>query len=225
MRIIETSSPNHGPRRGTGPVDMLVLHYTGMATAQDSLDRLRDPEASVSSHYLIDTDGTVHRLVAEEFRAWHAGLAYWRGETDVNSRSIGIELQNVGDAPFPEVQIDALITLARAILARHPIRPIGVVGHSDVAPDRKIDPGELFPWGHLARAGIGVFPDTGIDTDRSLDDLLTEIGYDPSAEARIAAFQRRFRPERIDGIADGDCARRAAAYLSVSDDATGQGGT
>lgn len=225
MRIINTPSPNHGPRRGDAPVDMLVLHYTGMETAEASLARLRDSEASVSAHYLIDTDGTVHRMVAEERRAWHAGLAYWRGDTDVNSRSIGIELQNVGDAPFPDVQIKALIALAKDILGRHPITPFGIVGHSDVAPDRKVDPGDLFPWAYLARESIGVFPTEGLDTDRSLDDLLTEIGYDPSSENRVAAFQRRFRTERIDGVADGDCARRAAAYLSALNDAISQGGS
>jgi len=196
-----------------------VLHYTGMRSADASLQRLCDPVAQVSAHYLIEEDGRIHRLVAEQDRAWHAGRAWWRGETDINSRSIGIELQNPGHEfgyrPFPEAQINALIRLSRDILARHPILPIGIVGHSDVAPDRKTDPGELFPWAHLAEAGIGVFPESGIETRMDLDTLLTRIGYSPTWEGPIAAFQRRFRPSRIDDQADRDCARLAAAYLQL----------
>jgi N-acetylmuramoyl-L-alanine amidase len=223
LEIIDTPSPNHGPRRGTGPIDMLVLHYTGMENAAASLARLCDPEAQVSAHYLIEESGRIHRLVAESERAWHAGVAYWRGERDVNSRSIGIELQNPGHefgyTPFPEPQIAALIALCQVILQRHPIRSAGIVGHSDVAPDRKTDPGELFPWPRLAASGIGCFPEplTSGSQDEdpgTLAGLLTRIGYDPEAEGRIAAFQRRFRPAQIDGRADTDCVIRAQTYLS-----------
>lgn len=219
MRLLDSPSPNHGERRHDGPVDMLVLHYTGMESGEAALTRLTDPAAAVSAHYLIQEDGTVHRLVPEDRRAWHAGRAFWRGVRDVNSRSIGIELVNPGHAfgyrSFPEPQIGVLIDLGREILGRHPIRPGGVVGHSDIAPDRKTDPGELFPWARLAAAGIGVFPAEGVATDRPLDDLLAEIGYDPDAADKIAAFQRRFRPSHIANRADGDCAARAAAYLTL----------
>lgn len=219
MRIVDTPSPNFGERRHGGPVDMLVLHYTGMKTGTAALERLCDPASEVSAHYLIEEGGTVHRLVSEKHRAWHAGLAYWRGIKDVNSHSIGIELVNPGHefgyVPFPEPQVEALIGLCLGFLDRHPIAPWGVVGHSDVAPDRKTDPGELFPWARLAREGIGVFPAEGVQTDRPLDALLTEIGYDPDAADRIAAFERRFRPGRIDGRGDAECARMAAGYLAL----------
>ena len=218
--MIDRPSPNFGPRKSGGAVDMLVLHYTGMASAEASLDRLCDPEAQVSAHYLIDEVGAVYHLVDEEMRAWHAGLAYWRGETDVNSRSIGIELQNTGHdgglPDFPELQIEALITLSREILMRYPIPPIGIVGHSDIAPDRKQDPGERFPWQRLADAGIGVFPKAGLSTDRSLDALLTEIGYDPAAKDRESAFKRRFLPDLTQTHGNASCAGLAAAYLSLA---------
>ncbi|MDW3206707.1 MAG: N-acetylmuramoyl-L-alanine amidase [Alphaproteobacteria bacterium] len=229
MRVVDTPSPNFGPRRGVERPTMLVLHYTGMQSAEESLARLCDPTAEVSAHYLIEEDGTLHRLVDESQRAWHAGLAFWRGVRDVNSLSIGIELQNPGHEfgyrTFPEAQIDSLSALCLSILARHPIEPAGIVGHSDVAPDRKTDPGELFPWRDLAGRGIGVFPDLGMPTDRSLPELLAEIGYDPDANECIAAFQRRFRPDRIDGRADCECAAIAAAYLKlISNDTDAEGG-
>jgi N-acetylmuramoyl-L-alanine amidase len=218
MRMIETPSPNFGDRRNGDTVSMLVIHYTGMRSAAESLTRLCDPAAEVSAHYLITEAGDVHHLVSEEKRAWHAGLSQWRGEKDVNSRSIGIELQNLGHEfgyqPFPTAQIDSLINLAKGILDRHNIPASGIVGHSDIAPDRKLDPGELFPWPALAEADIGVFPKAGIDTQEHLDSLLTRIGYDPMAENRISAFQRRFRPDRIDGQPDMACQRLAAAYLA-----------
>jgi N-acetylmuramoyl-L-alanine amidase len=165
MNIIEGPSPNHDPRADGAAVDILVLHYTGMRTAEEALSRLCDPQAKVSSHYTIDRDGTVYRHVAEELRARHAGVSYWAGVWDVNSHSIGIELVNPGHEfgyiPFAEAQIDALIDLSRGILARHPaITPSRVVGHSDVAPNRKEDPGELFPWAKLAQHGIGLWPMT-----------------------------------------------------------------
>jgi N-acetylmuramoyl-L-alanine amidase len=219
MLVIDTPSPNFGDRRNGAAVTMLVLHYTGMTSAAASLARLCDPSAEVSAHYLITETGDIHRLVPENKRAWHAGLGYWREERDVNSRSIGIELQNPGHEfgydSFPAAQIDSLIALAQDILGRHNIPASGIVGHSDIAPDRKMDPGELFPWSDLANAGIGVFPTEGIESQESLGALLTRIGYDPDAEHRVAAFQRRFRPDQIDGQPDQTCQRLAAAYLTA----------
>lgn len=226
-RILDRPSPNFGPRRPDtdgrpAPIDMLVLHYTDMESAEVALARLTDPEAQVSAHYLIDEDGTVFRLVAEAERAWHAGLAHWRGITDVNSRSIGIEMQNPGHGlgyrPFPGAQIAALIALGRDILGRHPIPARNVVAHSDVAPERKRDPGELFPWRDLAAAGIGLFPEAPIRPTRPMADMLARIGYDASAEHAVAAFQRRFRPIRIDGVEDEETSGLAAALLTLMDE-------
>jgi len=151
---IDRPSPNTDARRDGTPIDMLVLHYTGMLTGAAALSRLSDPAAKVSAHYLIDEDGTVYRLVAEEKRAWHAGVANWRGVSDINGRSVGIELVNPGHEfiyrDFPQPQMTALIGLARDILTRHSIPARNVVGHSDIAPDRKLDPGERFDWRSLA---------------------------------------------------------------------------
>jgi N-acetylmuramoyl-L-alanine amidase len=211
---------------------MLVLHYTGMESAEAALDRLCSPEAKVSAHYLIDEDGTVWRLVAEERRAWHAGVSCWRRRRDINGASIGIELVNPGHGPdyrpFPEPQMAALETLARDIIARHPIPPRHVLGHSDVAPQRKADPGELFDWQRLARAGIGLWPDftTLPPPDAAIAELqrqLAEIGYDApqsGAEdavttAMITAFQRHFRPALCDGKADTETRRRIAALAAA----------
>lgn len=223
---IRRPSPNHGERRAA--VDMLVLHYTGMASAAAALDRLTDPAAEVSAHYLIDEAGAVHALVAEERRAWHAGRASWRGRDDVNSASIGIELVNPGHdygyRPFPEAQMAALEALCGAIVARHAIPPRNVVGHSDVAPARKQDPGELFDWARLAAAGIGLWPapvatpgrdlgpgDAGEDVERFQAALATwgyglvaDGRYGADTQAVVAAFQRHFRPARVDGRADGE---------------------
>ena len=219
LRIVELPSPNHDPR-AEGPIDILVMHYTGMRTAEAALARLCDPEAKVSSHYTIDRDGTVYRHVAEERRARHAGVSYWAGVRDVNSRSIGIEIVNPGHEfgyiPFAEPQIAALVDLSRGILARHPIAPSRVVGHSDVAPNRKQDPGELFPWKQLAESGIGVWPRTTPGGDGALDEQafasdLARFGYGVPPEVDwpltdvVAAFQRRFRPSCINGIPDAEC--------------------
>lgn len=161
MRFLDRPSPNFNART-PGPITLLVLHYTGMQSAKDALARLCDREAKVSAHYLIDEAGKICRLVAEEHRAWHAGVSFWAGEKDVNSRSIGIELVNpghdLGYHDFPAVQMRALADLAAEILARHPIPAHNVVGHSDVAPGRKRDPGERFDWAWLAGRGIGVWP-------------------------------------------------------------------
>ncbi|MBF0392751.1 MAG: N-acetylmuramoyl-L-alanine amidase [Alphaproteobacteria bacterium] len=216
MRIIERPSPNHEPRAAGQPVDMLVLHYTGMRTAEDALARLCDPLAKVSAHWVIDEAGTVWRLVPEDRRAWHAGLARWRDATDVNGRSIGIELVNPGHEwgyrPFPEPQMAALIELARGILARHPIPPANVVGHSDVAPTRKQDPGELFDWPRLARQGVGRWPVAPapfrpLSGDQARD-LLAGLGWDVTdMPAALTAFQRHFRPARVDGALDEETMR------------------
>jgi len=220
----ERPSPNHDPRPPGAAIDMLLLHYTGMETAAAALERLCDPAARVSAHYVIDEDGATWRLVPEDRRAWHAGRAAWQGAADINARSIGIELVNPGHEfgyrPFPEAQMRALIALCRDILARHAIPPARVLGHSDVAPTRKTDPGELFDWPRLAQAGIGLWPQPGTPAaspDRAAAlGLLRAIGYDTDGiaaaqdadpeTAAIKAFQRRYRPARIDGEVDAETA-------------------
>jgi N-acetylmuramoyl-L-alanine amidase len=228
MPLVDHPSPNHGPRPPDGVVDMLILHYTGMRTAAEALARLCSPAAQVSAHYAIDEDGTVLRLVAEERRAWHAGVSFWAGRRDINSVSIGIELVNPGHEfgyrPFPEPQMAALEALCREIVARHPIPARHVLAHSDVAPLRRCDPGELFDWQRLARAGVGLWPGTATaPSAREALRLLAAIGYDiaPSgapeavAQAVVTAFQRHFRPARCDGVLDDETraliAGRAAA--------------
>lgn len=228
MHLRERASPNHGPRPGDGTVDMLILHYTGMTSAAAALDRLCSAEAKVSAHYLIEEDGTAWRLVPEERRAWHAGVSCWASRRDINGASIGIELVNPGHdfgyRPFPEPQMTALEELARGILARHPIPPRHVLGHSDVAPQRKSDPGELFEWPRLARAGIGFWPDfTAPDNPpggiTDVQTMLAAIGYDTprtgilddATRQVIIAFQRHFRPSRCDGAPDAETLRRIAA--------------
>ena len=219
--ILQRPSPNCGPR-APGPVDMLVIHYTGMVSARAAVDRLCDPAAQVSAHYVIDQDGTITQLVAEEQRAWHAGLSFWRGETDINSRSVGIELVNPGHEfgyePFPEAQIQALIRLGQGIVRRHPIAPRNVVGHSDVAPSRKQDPGELFPWAELAAQGLGIWPqDAAAPPVADMAAALAQWGYDTrDPAAAITAFQRHFRPARVDGAADGETMARLAALVKHS---------
>jgi N-acetylmuramoyl-L-alanine amidase len=187
---------------------MLVLHYTGMTKTEAALDRLCDPAAEVSAHYLIDDDGTVYSLVPEDRRAWHAGVASWRGHRDVNGRSIGIELANPGHElsyrDFPAPQMAALADLAKAILSRHPIPPRNVVGHSDIAPDRKLDPGERFDWRSLAERGVGLWPARALPVEGDIPGLLSEYGYDTSTRQVIAAFQRHFRAYRIDGKVDAE---------------------
>ena len=219
MSPVPRPSPNHD-ERGADPVDILVLHYTGMGTAEEALSRLCDPAAKVSAHYTVDRDGTVYAHVPEERRAWHAGLSYWAGVRNVNARSIGIEIVNpgheLGYIPFTDDQVGAVIDLACGILKRHPVPPRNVVAHSDVAPSRKQDPGELFPWGRLAEYGIGLWPPSAARmgvvaqtaAEATFRERLTRYGYDPDvppADA-VAAFQRHFRPSRIDGVADGECA-------------------
>lgn len=209
--MIDCPSPNFDERKL--PVSMLVLHYTGMKDAASAIARLTDAEAKVSAHYLVAEDGEIVRMVDEGKRAWHAGLSSWRQITDVNSASIGIELVNPGHEfgyrPFPPAQMDALIPLVKEIVDRHGIAPANVVGHSDVAPQRKTDPGELFDWERLARLGLALRrPKVRVDpfwTDAGTLLALERFGYDVSdGPAALRAFQRRFRPERIDGVADGE---------------------
>ena len=207
----EEPSPNFNERRL--PVSMIVLHYTGMQSAAEALERLKDPAAEVSAHYLIDEDGTVIRLVDEAKRAWHAGRSFWRGITDVNSASVGIELVNPGHEfgyrPFPDAQMEALVPLLADIVRRHDIPRANVVGHSDVAPARKIDPGELFDWDMLARYNLTLprpHPKMRLlyDNEGAFFLALARFGYDVSdKEAAVAAFQRRWRPHKIDGQVDG----------------------
>jgi N-acetylmuramoyl-L-alanine amidase len=223
LPITDLPSPNHDERNET--VDMLILHYTGMKTAGDAIARLRDPEAAVSSHYVVDEDGSVFRLVPEDRRAWHAGVSYWRGHTVLNARSVGIEIVNPGHEwgyrDFPVLQLAAVCDLCLTILARHPIPARNIVGHSDVAPDRKEDPGERFDWRALAENGVGLWPTGAVDlgtmgavrdaaTLRPVRAALAEIGYrvapegglDPALSTVLRAFQRHWRPAAVTGQAD-----------------------
>ena len=214
----QKKSSNFNDRRGVEFPSLIVLHYTGMETAEDALDRLCDPVSEVSAHYFIDEDGGVLQLVDEEKRAWHAGLAHWVGESDINSHSIGIEIVNSGHEfgykAFPDIQINAVIKLCIDIMARYSISSSGILGHSDVAPSRKIDPGELFPWQYLANEGVGIWPfpsDMDYEAAESLfinHDVqrvfLDGIGYDPFADFEdiITAFHRRYYPEKFQNIED-----------------------
>lgn len=221
-------SPNHDARSHGAPPDILLLHYTGMTSTDAALARLCDPAAKVSCHYLVVEDGRVVQLVPESRRAWHAGVSSWERTTDINSRSIGIEIGNPGHEfgypEFPERQITTTIALCRDIVARHAIRADRVLAHSDVAPGRKQDPGEKFPWDRLHRAGVGMWvepapsDDDGAafargDSGAGVQELQMKLAaygygiepsgqYDQATEQVVAAFQRHFRPSRVDGVAD-----------------------
>ena len=221
MDLIERPSPNHDERML--PVSLIVLHYTGMPTGDAALERLCDPEAKVSSHYLVEEDGRIFRLVDEERRAWHAGKGYWRGITDINSASVGIEIVNPGHEfgyrPFPDEQVAAVMGLVSDIKNRHGISRGNIVGHSDIAPTRKVDPGEKFPWPALAKRRLAL-PSPTRDlmdpfwTDAGFMLALERFGYDVTDQrAAVEAFQRRFRPETIDGIIDGECRAKLLALL------------
>ena len=227
MECVAAPSPNFDARPPDAPVDILLLHYTGMQSGAAAVARLCDPEARVSSHYTVDEDGTIYQHVPENSRAWHAGVSYWAGARDINARSIGIEVVNPGHEfgyrAFPGRQVETVIALAREIVRRHRIPPERVLGHSDVAPARKQDPGELFPWGALALEGIGLWPQTRRHRlDVPFTDGLRAFGYgmrpdmDVADETVIAAFQRHFRPAHVDGVADvstRDTLRRLIAAL------------
>jgi len=209
----ERPSPNWNEREL--PVSMVVLHYTGMETAEAAIERLCDPEWAVSAHYCIDEDGTVHRLVREDRRAWHAGKSFWRGVSDINSASVGIELVNPGHEfgyrPFPDAQMEALLPLLSAIVQRWDVPRANVVGHSDIAPTRKDDPGELFDWDLLAAHRLAlktprVTMPSPFENDGAFFLALERWGYDISdTAAAMRAFQRRWRPHIIDGVVDGEC--------------------
>ncbi len=221
MEMIERPSPNFDER--ALPVSMIVLHYTGMPDAAGALDRLTSPESQVSAHYLVDEDGSIFSLVDESKRAWHAGKSRWRGVSDINSASVGIEIVNPGHEfgyrPFPDEQIAALIPLVASIKECHAIGRGNVVGHSDVAPARKEDPGELFPWEALARRRLAL-PSPKRDlidpfwTDGGFLLALERFGYEVTdPQKAVIAFQRRFRPDLIDGIIDGECRAKLLALL------------
>jgi len=205
-------SPNFGERRGAGRVDLVVLHYTAMPNCAEALARLCDPVAEVSAHYLIDTDGTVLSLVDEAARAWHAGAGEWGGAGDVNSRSIGVELVNAGTHPFAAAQITALERLLANVLDRHHLPPQAVLAHSDMAPDRKGDPGPRFDWRRLALQGLSVWPEPAAAPD-DLGADLAAFGYPPAApETLLKAFRLRFRPWAPGPLDDTD--RALAADLA-----------
>ena len=240
LEIERVESPNFNDRRY--PVDMIVLHYTGMESGEAALARMCDAAAEVSAHYMIWEDGRVTQLVDEDKRAWHAGVSSWQGDDDLNSRSIGIEIVNGGHdfplpdgslPPYPIPQVHALIELYHDITSRRDIPKSRLVGHSDIAPGRKADPGEHFPWERLARAGVGTWPDFSIAGDtavtgaglepgtrnasvRRMQEHLQHIGYgidvsgkyDAASEDVVRAFQRRWVPDRVSGVADLETLRR-----------------
>ena len=219
--MIDTPSPNFDAR--TLPISMVVLHYTGMIDGASAINRLADPEAKVSAHYVVAEDGQIIRMVDEANRAWHAGKSWWRGISDVNSASVGIEIVNpgleFGYRPFPHVQVESVIRLVAGIVARYGITRGNVVGHSDVAPARKEDPGELFPWHQLAKLRLALPRPTKNLMDPHWSDAgfllaLERFGYDVTdGPAAVRAFQRRFRPELMDGIIDGECRAILLALL------------
>jgi len=223
---------------------MVLLHYTGMRTADEAIDRLRDPEARVSSHYVVDEDGRILRLVPEERRAWHAGKSWWKGETDINAVSIGIEIVNPGHEfgyrDFPDGQVAAVIALIDDIRGRWTIEDARILGHSDVAPTRKTDPGERFPWKRLAEHRQGLWfepaveriaalgPDLGIGDEglgvHVLQAGLHRLGYEPTPTGRydettritVEAFQRHWRPAKVDGVADGETRATLMGVLQLA---------
>jgi N-acetylmuramoyl-L-alanine amidase len=241
MKIVERPSPNFNERQGVAGPDILLMHYTGMQSCEAAVARLTSAEAKVSSHYTVDEDGTIYAHVPEHLRAWHAGVSHWRGSTDINSRSIGIEIVNPGHEfgyrPFPDAQIEAVIRLSQGIVKRHPIPARNVIAHSDVAPGRKTDPGELFPWKRFAdaRLGLWVAAKAGSDAPLShgmtgarvseLQALLARYGYgidetgtfDERTEIVVSAFQRHFRPANFDGVADAETLAQLKALHEILD--------
>ncbi len=237
------ASPNHGERRGGAKIDMLVLHYTGMSTAHSAIQKLCSPSSEVSAHYVVLEDGHIVQCVPESRRAWHAGQAAWAGETDINSCSIGIEIANPGhDAGYPDYpkrQIAAVAALCRSIFTRYRIPPERVLAHSDVAPARKRDPGEKFPWKILHESGIGLWVKPAAivpggpvnvlgETNPTVADaqaMLARYGYDVPTSGYldgatrdvIAAFQRHFRPAKVDGVLDVSTIETLKALLAARD--------
>ncbi len=235
-------SPNCEPRSGSGRPDMLIIHYTATDTADVAIRWLANPVSKVSCHYVVDDEGLITRMVPEATRAWHAGVSYWRGDRDINSRSIGIEIQNVGPSggypDFPEIQMRSVVDLSADIVRRHRIRPENVLGHSDVAPFRKVDPGEKFDWLRLARAGVGLWVEpvpvghdaalgvgsAGLEVAK-LQRLLSDLGYDclatgvfdPATETIVKAFQMHWRPARVDGRGDRSTIETLTRLITLRD--------
>ena len=221
--MIERPSDNHGPRPEGAAIEILLVHFTGLPSAAVALERLTAADSGVSAHYTVDEDGTIYRHVAEERRAWHAGAGCWLGCRDVNSVSLGVELVNPGHEfgyrRFPAAQMAAFRDLARDIVRRHAIRPERVLGHSDIAPARKQDPGELFDWRGLAAAGVGLWPEPGLEDDAPATEsevaaLLTGFGYDVAGAGlalTLLAFQRHFHPEWLSGLPLAETVRRLRA--------------
>jgi len=216
-------SPNFDERGEGVLIDMLILHYTGMESGDVALARLCDESAKVSAHYFVDEDGSVLKLVDEEKRAWHAGVANWRGHSNINQRSIGIEIVNPGHEfgyrDFTDAQMSSVVSLCKDILSRHPIPARNVVGHSDVAPARKSDPGELFDWRRLAGEGVGVWPEDAdvLEMDRDVvAGHLESVGYDVSDFPKaLRAFQRHYRGDRVTGRIDAGTARRLSGLVKL----------
>ncbi len=237
MNYVQTPSPNFDTR--LAPPDMIVLHYTGMESGEAALARLRDPEAKVSAHYLVEEDGRIFSLVPDERRAWHAGVSFWKGQENLNGVSIGVEIVNPGHEfgyrPFPDAQIEAVITLLGDIRSRWQVPDSRILGHSDIAPGRKTDPGELFPWRTLAQAGHGLWVESGAAPGAPLAEGdegagvfalqagLTRLGFDCAPSGRfdaetttvVSAFQRHWLQTRWDGIADGETRARLVNLLRV----------
>jgi N-acetylmuramoyl-L-alanine amidase len=236
-------SPNHDERKRGAQADMIVLHYTGMSSAEDALKRLCDPTSKVSSHYLVYEDGAIVQLVPEARRAWHAGQSTWKGARDINGRSVGIEIANpghdVGYPDFSEQQIEAVIALCRDVIARLPILPDHVLAHSDVAPARKNDPGEKFPWRRFFEHGVGLWVEPrpvrpgpklkGGDRAEAVSHLQRELAtfgyglsitgqYDAATRQVVTAFQRHFRPTLVDGVADVSTIETLQALLARRND-------
>lgn len=233
LSLADAPSPNFDARKSVP--DCVILHYTGMQSSAAALERMRDPEAKVSAHYMVDEDGAIYRLVPEERRAWHAGAAFWKGVKDINSASIGIEIVNAGFvdgpagrvyAPFPQAQIDEVIALVRDIQQRHHVKPERIIGHADIAPGRKQDPGPTFPWKQFADAGLIPWPDGPLVTVKMLEhevaprdvawlqERLARIGYNVSRSGQmdvltkevVATFQMKYRPRDISGTVDSETA-------------------
>ena len=238
MSFIQAPSPNFDAR--VRPPDMIVLHYTGMPTGEAALAKMCDPDAKVSAHYMVEEDGRIFSLVPEERRAWHAGKSFWKGETDINAVSVGIEVVNPGHEfgyrPFPEAQIEALADLIADVRSRWTIPDARILGHADVAPDRKEDPGELFPWKHLSELGHGLWVEVGAapgaalaEGEEGLGVLALQAGlnrlgydcppsgkYDATTTTIVRAFQRHWLQTRFDGVADGETRARLVSLLRLA---------
>lgn len=242
LTFVERPSPNQDDRGVGEPIDMLILHYTGMISGEAALQRLTDPQAKVSAHYTVDEDGVVYRHVPEEKRAWHAGVSSWRGHEQVNGRSVGIEIVNPGHefgyVDFPDAQMQSVAALSRKVIDRHGIEKRNVVAHSDVAPARKTDPGEKFDWAGLAAQGIGLWVakdqvsiDQNFNAPTQSSDIaeiqrrLSVFGYgldqsghwDAQTQDVVVAFQRHFRQSNIDGVFDAETSAVLDALLGAID--------